>query len=76
MVFTHIPSSLFLIVAAFAPTAWMAVLFWQLRAFLGQMDVPTRDSYTMAIVNPEERIAMASIRMVGRVVPLAPSVLR
>ena len=66
MVFTHIPSSFFLLAAAFAPTAWLAVLFWQLRAFLAQMDNPTRDSYTMAIVGPEERVAMASIHMVGR----------
>ncbi len=65
IVFTHIPSSLFLIGAAFAPTAWMAVVFWLLRSFLGQMDVPTRDSYTMAVVNPEERVAMASIQSVG-----------
>ena len=55
MVFTHIPASLFLIAAAFAPTATLAVLFWQLRSFLSQMDVPTRTSYTMAVVGPEER---------------------
>jgi MFS family permease len=66
MVFTHIPASLFLVAAVFAPTAWLAVLFWQIRAFLAQMDNPTRDSYTMAIVGPEERVAMASIHMVGR----------
>lgn len=66
MVFTHIPSSLFLIGAAFSPYAWMAILFWQLRSFFGQMDVPTRDSYTMAIVGPEERVAMASIHVLGR----------
>ena len=65
MVFTHIPSSLFLIAAAFAPIAWMAVVFWQLRSFLGQMDVPTRDSYTMAVVAPNERGAMASVQSVG-----------
>ena len=66
MVFTHIPSSLFLIAAAFAPAAWLAVLFWQLRSFLGQMDVPARDSYTMSVVRPNERVAMASIHTVGR----------
>ena len=66
MVFTHIPSSFFLIAAAFAPTAWAAILFWQIRSFLGQMDTPGRDSYTMAVVGPEERVAMASIHMVGR----------
>lgn len=66
MVFTHIPASLFLIVATFAPTAWIAVLFWQLRAFFSRMDVPTRESYTMSIVNPNERVAMAGINIVGR----------
>jgi MFS family permease len=66
MVFTHIPSSLFLLAATFAPAAWMAILFWQVRAFLSQMDVPARDSYTMAVVGPEERVAMASIQMVSK----------
>ena len=61
MVFTHIPSSIFLIAMPFAPVGWLAVLFWQLRSFLGQMDVPTRESYTTAVVGPEERVAMASI---------------
>ena len=76
MVFTHIPSSLFLIAATFAPTAWIAVLFWQLRSFLGQMDVPTRQSYTMSVVQPNERVAMASIHVVGRSVSgtIGPSV--
>jgi len=66
MVFTHIPASLFLIGAAFAPAAWVAILFWQLRAFLSMMDVPTRDSYTMSVVQPNERVAMAGIHIVGR----------
>ena len=66
MVFTHIPSSLFLLAAAFAPSAILAIVFWQCRAFLGQMDVPTKDSYTMAVINPEERVAMASLNMVSR----------
>jgi MFS family permease len=66
MVFTHIPASLLLIGAAFAPTGWLAVVLWQLRSFLGMMDVPARDSYTMAIVHPEERVAMGSIHIVGR----------
>lgn len=66
MVFTHIPASLFLIAAAFAPAAWMAVALWQLRSFFSQMDVPTRDSYTMAVVAPDERVAMAGLHMLGR----------
>lgn len=80
MVFTHIPSSILLLGAAFAPAAWMAVLLWQVRAFLSQMDVPARDSYTMAVVGPEERVAMASIQMVtkssgGAVGPFATTAL-
>ena len=66
MVFTHIPASLFLIGATFAPTAWIAVTFWQLRAFLNSMDIPTRDSYTMSVVRTNERVAMAGINAVGR----------
>jgi len=66
LVFTHIPSSIFLIVAAFSPFAWLAVLFWMLRALLGQMDVPPRESYTMAVVPPEERVATAAITGMGR----------
>jgi MFS family permease len=66
MVFTHIPANLFLIGAAFSPWGWLAIAFWQGRAFFSQMDVPTRDSYIMAIVGPEERVAMASMQQLGR----------
>lgn len=66
MVFTHIPANLFLIGAAFSPWGWLAITFWQARAFFSQMDVPTRDSYIMAIVGPEERVAMASMQQLGR----------
>ncbi|MBM3940331.1 MAG: MFS transporter [SAR202 cluster bacterium] len=66
MVFTHIPASLLLIGAAFAPTATLAVVLWQARSLFSMMAVPTRDSYTMAIVGPDERVAMASLHMVGR----------
>ena len=65
MVFTHIPSSLFFFAVALAPATWMAVLFWQLRSFLHEMDTPPRESYTMSIVNRNERVAMASIHVVG-----------
>ncbi len=76
MVFTHIPSSLFLIAALYAPSAGLAIVFWQLRAFLAQMDQPVRDSYTMSMVQPQERVAMVGINTVGRnitgtVAPLA-----
>ena len=76
MVFTHIPCSLFLIGAAFAPTLWLAIVFWQLRAFFSRMDVPTRDSYTMSLVQDDERVAMAGINAVGRSATgtIAPSI--
>jgi MFS family permease len=66
MVFTHIPSSLFLIAMVFAPAAWVAIAFWLVRAFFSQMDVPTSQSYTIAIVDARERTAMASAVMVSR----------
>jgi MFS family permease len=66
MVFTHIPSSLFLIAVPFVPDAWMAVALWLLRAFFVQMDVPTSQSYTMAVVTPKEQTAMASAATVSR----------
>src|SRR5215831_18119089 len=60
VVFTHIPASLFLIAVPFVPDAWMAMALWLLRAFFVQMDAPTSQSYTMAVVAPEEQTAMAS----------------
>jgi len=76
MVFTHIPASLFLVGAAFAPTLWIAVVFWQLRAFCSRMDVPTRDSYTMSVVQPQERVAIAGYNAMGRHITgsFAPSI--
>jgi MFS family permease len=66
MVFTHIPSSVFLILAAFAPNLHVALALLSLRAALSQMDVPTRTSYVMAVVTPEERPAAASVTAVPR----------
>ena len=66
MVFTHIPANLLLLAAAFAPSASVAVILWQLRSLLSQMDVPPRDSYTMGILEADERLSMASMHVVGR----------
>ena len=55
MVFTHIPSSVLLASVAFAPNFWVAALLFLLREGLVEMDVPTRQSYVMAVVRPEER---------------------
>jgi len=66
MVFTHIPSSIFLIAAAFSPYLMLALALLLVRAALSQMDVPTRTSYVMAVVTPAERTAAASITAVPR----------
>ena len=55
MVFTHIPSSLLLVTVAFAPSFPVAAMLFLLREGLVEMDVPTRQSYVMAVVRPEER---------------------
>ena len=66
MVFTHIPSSICLIVAAFSPNLTVVLVLLLLRAACSQMDVPTRTSYVMAVVTPAERTAAASITAVPR----------
>ena len=59
MVFTHIPSSVLLIVAAFSTNLTVTLGLLLVRAALSQMDVPTRTSYVMAVVTPPERAAAA-----------------
>lgn len=66
MVFTHLPSSILLIMVPFAPTLTWAIALLLARAALSQMDVPTRSSYVMAIVPPNERTAAASITAVSK----------
>lgn len=73
MVYTHIPSSLCLILAAVAPNLEMALAFLLVRAALSQMDVPTRSSYVMAVVTPAERPAAASVTSVPRSLAAAAS---
>jgi len=55
MVFTHIPSSLLLCTVPFAPSFGVAAVLFLIREGLVEMDVPTRQSYVMAVVRPEER---------------------
>ena len=66
MVFTHIPSSVFLIIAAFSPNLYLTLTLLLVRSALSQMDVPTRTSYVMAVVTPAERTAAASVTAVPR----------
>jgi MFS family permease len=66
MVFTHIPSSICLIAAAFSPSLTLTLTLLLVRFALSQMDVPTRTSYVMAVVTPAERTAAASVTAVPR----------
>lgn len=66
MVFTHIPSSLFLMAVPFAPTFHLAVAFFFGREALVEMDVPTRQSYVVGVVQPEERTFSSGIANLTR----------
>jgi MFS family permease len=66
MVFTHLPSNLLLALVAFMPTFPLAAVVLLIRQALSQMDVPTRQAYTMHLVNPDERTAAASVTSLAR----------
>lgn len=66
MVFTHLPSNILLILVPLMPNLPLAILVLLARFSISQMDVPTRQSYTMAMVGPEERSAAAGITGVAR----------
>ncbi len=71
MVFTHLPSSLFLIAVPFAPSFPLAVVLFLAREGLVEMDVPTRQSYILAVVRPEERAYASGITTFTRNVSYA-----
>jgi MFS family permease len=66
MVITHLPSNVLLMLVPLMPTLSLAVFVLLVRFSISQMDVPTRQSYTMAVVSPEERSAAAGITGVAR----------
>jgi MFS family permease len=66
MVFTHLPSNMLLILVPLMPNLALATALLLLRFSISQMDVPTRQSYTMAVVRPNERSAAAGITTVAR----------
>jgi MFS family permease len=66
MVFTHLPANILLVLVPFAPSLSVAIGLLVARSALSEMDVPTRTSYVMAVVRPEERRATASITAVPR----------
>jgi MFS family permease len=73
MVGTHVPSNLLLILVPLMPTLWLATLVLLARFSISQMDVPTRQSYLMAVVPPDERSAAAGIAGVARTIGAAVS---
>jgi len=73
MVFTHIPSNLLLMLVPLMPSLPLAILVLLLRFSISQMDVPTRQSYTMAVVEPDERSAASGVTAIARSVGAAIS---
>ena len=76
MVFTHIPSSLFLASVAIVPSFPVAAALFLVRKSLTEMDVPTRQSYVMAVVAPEERTVASGVTNLVRLVgwAVAPAI--
>lgn len=68
MVFTHLPSNVLLILVPFMPSLGLAITLLLVRFSISQMDVPTRQSYTMAVVAPDERSAASGITGVARTI--------
>jgi MFS family permease len=73
MVCTHIPSNILLILVAFAPSFPLAIVLYLARMSISQMDVPIRQSYLMAVVNENERVAAAGITNTSRNIAQAVS---
>ena len=73
MVFTHIPSNILLCLVPFMPNLTSAIIVLLLRFSISQMDVPTRQSYTMAVVAPDERSAASGVTAIARSVGAAIS---
>ncbi|OGD18415.1 MAG: MFS transporter [Candidatus Aminicenantes bacterium RBG_16_63_16] len=73
MVFTHVPSNILLILVPLMPSLPLAVTMLLLRFSISQMDVPTRQSYIMAVVAPDERSAAAGVTSIARSVGAAIS---
>jgi len=73
MVFTHFPSNVLLLLVPLMPNSTLAVALFLVRFSISQMDVPTRQSYTMAVVRQDERSAASGITTVARSVGAAIS---
>jgi MFS family permease len=73
MVFTHLPSNVLLILVPFMPSLTLAIILLLIRSSISQMDVPTRQSYVMAVVAPDERSAASGITNVARTIGVSLS---
>jgi len=73
MVFTHLPSNVLLILVPFMPSLNLAIALLLIRFSISQMDVPTRQSYVMAVVAPDERTAASGITNVARTIGVSLS---
>jgi MFS family permease len=73
MVFTHLPSNILMVLVAFVPTFELAIVLYLIRMGLSQMDVPTRQSYIVAVVNDDERTAAVGITNISRNITQAVS---
>jgi len=73
MVFTHVPSNILLMMVPLMPTLPLAIGVLLARFSISQMDVPTRQSYTMAVVDPDERSAASGVTSIARSVGAAIS---
>ncbi len=73
MVLTHVPSNILLILVPLMPTLPLAIVFLLMRFSISQMDIPTRQSYTVAVVAPDERSAASGVTTIARSVGAAIS---
>jgi predicted MFS family arabinose efflux permease len=73
MVFTHVPSNILLMLVPLMPNLPLAITMLMLRFSISQMDVPTRQSYTVAVVEPDERSAASGVTSIARSVGAAIS---
>lgn len=73
MVWTQAIANLLILAFVFSPWAWLAIIFWLMRGFWNEMDVPTRQSYSMAVVPSEDRMPMAGATNFGRAAMRVPS---
>ena len=76
MVFTHLPSNVLLLLIPIAPSLGPAIALWLARTMISQMDVPARQAYVVALVDPGERLAASAYTNTARYVtrPIAPVV--